>query len=112
MSNIKQIIANNVFTIRTENQLTQKEFANKLGISRSLVSKIEHALHVPSSDILKMISDEFHVSADWLLQTHYFENTPSALSIDAVDIALSFEKLPDESKRILKDLVSVMLRNR
>ena len=55
-------------TIREENNLTQKEFADKLGVTFQAVSKWENGKNVPDISILKQISDEFHVNIDEILE--------------------------------------------
>ena len=68
---IKKIIANNIYILRTTNDLTQKEFADKLEIkfTRGHISKIESGGHVPSAEFIKAVSNAFNVSADWLIDT-------------------------------------------
>ncbi len=53
--------------IREENHLTQKELANRLGVTFQAVSKWENGKNVPDIAILKQISDEFHVNIDEIL---------------------------------------------
>lgn len=54
-------------TLRTGAGLTQKQLAEKLGISKNAVSYYEKSLRCPSSDVLIRIARVFHVSADYLL---------------------------------------------
>lgn len=53
--------------IREENHLTQKELADRLGVTFQAVSKWENGKNVPDIAILKQISDEFHVNIDEIL---------------------------------------------
>ncbi len=53
--------------IRLDNNLTQKEFADLLGVTYQAVSKWENGKNVPDIGILKQISEEFHVNIDELL---------------------------------------------
>ncbi|QHC13915.1 helix-turn-helix domain-containing protein [Bacillus velezensis] len=46
--------------IRKEENLTQKEFSYKLGVSDSYISKIEKNKAYPSLKFLKNISDKFN----------------------------------------------------
>ena len=50
-----------------ENNLTQKEFANKIGAKQSQVSEWLKGKCKPSYDILKSIALAFNISADYLL---------------------------------------------
>ena len=54
--------------IRQENHLTQKEMADKLGVTFQAVSKWENGKNVPDIAILKQISDEFSVDIEELLE--------------------------------------------
>lgn len=60
--------------IREENNLTQKEFADKLGVTFQAVSKWENGKNVPDIGILKQMSEEFHVNIDEILQGERNEN--------------------------------------
>ncbi len=53
--------------IREENNLTQKEFADRLGVTFQAVSKWENGKNIPDIAILKQISEEFHVNVDEIL---------------------------------------------
>ena len=53
--------------IREENNLTQKELADKLGVTFQAVSKWENGKNVPDIGILKHISEEFHINVDDIL---------------------------------------------
>ena len=48
-------------------EVTQDEFAKKLGISQSQLSKYERGIVAPPADVLMRIKEEFRVSIDWLL---------------------------------------------
>ena len=47
--------------------LTQEEFAKKLGISQSQLSKYERGIVAPPADVLVQIKEQLRVSIDWLL---------------------------------------------
>jgi transcriptional regulator with XRE-family HTH domain len=47
--------------------ITQDEFARKLGISQSQLSKYERGIVAPPADVLIRIKEQFRVSVDWLL---------------------------------------------
>lgn len=54
--------------IRQDNQLTQKELADKLGVTYQAVSKWENGKNIPDIATLKLISNEFHVDIDEILE--------------------------------------------
>lgn len=54
--------------IRKQNGLTQKQFAEKLGVTYQAVSKWENGINLPEISILKQISKEFNVSIEDILE--------------------------------------------
>ncbi len=55
--------------IRNDNKLTQEQFAEKMLVSRTAVSKRENETCYPSIDSLKYMSQTFNVSLDKLLSS-------------------------------------------
>ena len=53
--------------IRNDNKLTQEQFAEKMLVSRTAVSKWENGTCYPSIDLLKYMSKTFNISLDKLL---------------------------------------------
>ena len=60
-------IGNFIKKIRLENNLTQKDLADRLGVTFQAVSKWENGKNVPDIAIMKQISEEFHINIDELL---------------------------------------------
>ncbi|MFG6343759.1 MAG: helix-turn-helix domain-containing protein [Lachnospiraceae bacterium] len=54
-------------TLRTENNLTQKQVADRIGLAISAVSSYESGTRYPSYEALIKLSRIFHVSTDYLL---------------------------------------------
>lgn len=52
--------------IRKRSFLTQAQFAERLGISRTHISKIENGLDTPSDKLMDNICKEFWISISWL----------------------------------------------
>ncbi|BDH82204.1 helix-turn-helix transcriptional regulator [Lactococcus lactis] len=55
------MIENNIKKIRTKNNWTQEEFANKVGISRQAVISIEKGKYTPSLELAFKISKVFEM---------------------------------------------------
>ena len=53
--------------LRISNGFTQKQLADQLGLTKSVVSAYETGLRMPSYDILISISKIFRVTTDYLL---------------------------------------------
>ena len=60
-------IGNFIKKIRLEQNLTQKDLADRLGVTYQAVSKWENGKNVPDIAILKKISEEFDVNIDEIL---------------------------------------------
>ena len=54
-------------TLRTQNNYTQVQLAQKLGLTKSVISVYETGLRLPSYDVLINIAKIFGVSTDYLL---------------------------------------------
>ncbi len=52
--------------IRKIKNLTQQEFATKLGIKRSTISNYEMGRNTPVDSVISLICREFHVNEEWL----------------------------------------------
>lgn len=61
------MLAQRIRKLRMINDMTQGEFAEKIGISKSAVGMYEQGRREPTYDILIKISNVFNVKIDWLL---------------------------------------------
>jgi transcriptional regulator with XRE-family HTH domain len=48
-------------------EMTQAEFASRIGVSQSFLSAVEHGRNEASAGVLLAISREFNKSLEWLL---------------------------------------------
>ena len=62
---------NFIKTIRKNNNLTQKEFADKYGVTYQAVSKWERGLNMPDTALIKQMSKDFNISIEELLEGKY-----------------------------------------
>lgn len=58
---------NTLKTLRLRENLTQAKLAQKLGLTKSVISAYETGLRLPSYDVLIHIAKIFNVSTDYLL---------------------------------------------
>lgn len=66
MDNINLVLAENIQKFRKEKNMTQKELAEKLGVTYQAVSKWENASSAPDISLLPMLADVFGCSIDAL----------------------------------------------
>lgn len=71
-------LANNIKILRTKNKMTQQQLADKLDLTKSVISAYETALRQPSYDVLIKLAHHFNVSSDFLLGINV--STPYDLS--------------------------------
>lgn len=60
------LISQRIKELRNTLELTQKNFADKLGITNAHISKIEKGKTSPSDALIKLISKEYDVNENWL----------------------------------------------
>lgn len=79
-------ISNRIRTLRKNEDMTQKEFANRLLISQSYLSGLENGNELPTNKLSKLICLEFGVNEAWLISglgemyDNVYENEKSALT--------------------------------
>lgn len=79
---------NRIKKIRTDANLNQTEFAERIALSRSAICKIESGENNPSEQTLKLICKEFNVRYPWLTNgiepVYEQEDNSSMARIDAI----------------------------
>ena len=73
--------------LRLQAGLTQKQLAEKIGVTKSVVSYYELQERSPSPDVLIKLSSVFHVSTDYLLGIDA-KRSLDISGLDAEDIQL------------------------
>lgn len=70
----------NLKKLRLEKDLTQEELANKIFVSRTLITKYENGIVMPTKDNLEKLALFFNVDTKELLSTH--EETGIVLDLE------------------------------
>lgn len=94
-------LAEKLRDLRLKNNLTQKNVADRLGISASVVSSYENAERSPSLEALLALSSLYRCSTDYLLGK---ENIPPK-------VVLETDGLTDKELHVLRDLIDVMKKS-
>lgn len=77
-------------TQRLKADMTQAQLAQRLGVTKSVISAYETGLRLPSYDILIHIAKLFNVSTDFLLGVENKQNVDfSGLSQEEVDALMN-----------------------
>lgn len=101
MNNYKEGIGNRIKLVRQQLGLTQQQFAEKIGISRSHISNIENGNEMPSNSLVLLITAIFPVNHDWLL----YEDGEILCSSEESENQVNNERLNqaiNETKKICK----------
>ena len=88
--------------LRKERGVSQKEFAERLNVNQATVSCWEKGTRQPTRATLAIISQEFGVNVDWLMNgTGELKATPAPVAEDPLlEKALClFRQLPPEAQR-------------
>lgn len=70
LTDLKKIVAQNIYYLRSVNLMTQMELGEKLSYSDKAISKWERAEGLPDALVLKKMSEIFGVSVDYILSEH------------------------------------------
>lgn len=81
-------------TLRLRKNMTQAQLAQKLGLTKSVISAYETGLRLPSYDILIHIAQIYNVSTDYLLGLNRKQEIDlSGLSQEEIDALLNLIKV-------------------
>ena len=70
----KKVIAERLYNLRKSYGLSQKEFADKVGLSQSAISQFEKAERMPSTTALETIANKFSIPFSMLIEGEKAEN--------------------------------------
>lgn len=61
-----EVFSERLKSLRLELNMTQKEFAERIGVTAAALSAYENNQKNPSIAVAKRISEKFNISLDWL----------------------------------------------
>lgn len=102
-------IGENIRKIRIDKNLTQKELAEKSGISLSALNKYERGDRLPKIDALQKLSEALNIQIDYLLGKTEFKRFDSQIMLD--DIKHLIEQTDDNDKdfsKLVRNIVDTM----
>lgn len=107
------MLGDRIHKLRTDCNISQKDFAKILNISNSTLSQYESNLRIPSDDIKIKIATYFNVSLDYLLGITNIKNTNSE-SIDEEfsellndpELLVAFKDLSSLSESDKKEIIN------
>ena len=89
-----QVFSDRIKKLRLSLDMTQKKFAEEIGITASALSSYEKNLKNPSIAVAKKIAEAFHVSIDWLcgLSDKMKNGNEPETYADIIDLLVKTEK--------------------
>jgi transcriptional regulator with XRE-family HTH domain len=85
-------------------ELNQRDFADRLGVSKGSISQIEQGKAMPSGDFLLKIHSAFEVDITWLLTGMGNQPTTApALRPDEAALLDNYRHSPPDQQRLLKE---------
>ena len=93
-------LPNRIVALREAREISQTDFANRLGINRSVVNRIEKGTRPVRDDELKSIARFFNVSIDYLLGN---DENPKSKSNESAELSKDERQLLSIYREIPKD---------
>ena len=108
MEELNKVFAERLRSLRAEQDITQKELADKIGITAASLSSYETGMKTPSMSVVRNIAAVCGVSTDWLCGLSNRKTTGSA-DITYADIINMLLRI--ESSGVSMTLKSERIRN-
>jgi transcriptional regulator with XRE-family HTH domain len=100
MENEDLEIANRFRSLRLKANLSQKEFAQSIGLSQTVIAEIERGSREPSRKVMIAVAKEYHISLDWLLLGIDSKNNDTTLKSENESLKKENSELADEIRKI------------
>ena len=91
--------------LRNEKGFLQKDIAKYLNISTSAYGYYEQGKRIPDSETIKLLSNFFNVSSDYLLGISDTRNYSDNETTIALHSDYSYEDLPDEARKEIESYI-------
>ena len=116
--------------LRKSLDMTQQEFANRIGVKRNTIGQYEIGRNEPIDTVINLICREFNVNEDWLrnggsdenmfikltedeelaMYTQILLDSTDDIMADMIkDFIVVYEKLDNDSKQVLKNVAKSLL---
>ncbi|MGN0297894.1 MAG: helix-turn-helix domain-containing protein [Lachnospiraceae bacterium] len=96
---------NRIKELRISNNLTQKEIAKYLHITRSAYAQYESGLHQPALDIMLQLSDYYHVNLEYLCGRTEYSNPINQLPAREPTLFETINTLSELDRQTLSYLI-------
>lgn len=115
MVNYLESLGYRIKYLRERNNISQIEFAKKIGVSNTVLSRYESGDRKPDYDTLQLIADFFDVSTDYLLgrtdttalSTHEKDEQEFQAFINDPELGVWYKELPKSDEEELRKLRTI-----
>lgn len=96
--------------VRLDERMTQEEFARRICIGKSALSRLESGVNNPSDQTIKLICSEFGINQSWLetgegpKYPEEVQDGPEALIPDLVGILNSYPAVLNVMQRVVRHM--------
>lgn len=101
-------IGERIKALRKQNNMSQKELGDIVGLHNSNIGRIENGSVYPTTDVLRKISNHFNVSCDWLVNGSLIE-TDICNNADETRLLYYYRLLSNSDKTEVQDLIDFKL---
>ncbi|MCU5390537.1 helix-turn-helix domain-containing protein [Bacillus paranthracis] len=112
---MENVIGKRVKEIRAELKLSQSQFAESIGVSKSLISLIELGRKNPSVETINKIAKKGNVSIDYIIgrtdNRSSSKNETSKVKIELNTAVDRIEKLTEDQQRFIIKMLNGMVDN-
>ncbi|TMO64853.1 transcriptional regulator [Pseudoalteromonas aurantia] len=91
--------------LRKDNNLTQPQMADKIGIHITQVKRYEAGQAQPSIELLKKIATAFNVTTDWMIFEDGERDLPKGLQLKFEAVS----QMSEEDQRTIQSLIDGMI---
>lgn len=105
------MLAKRLKSLRESKNITQKELANKLGISPSAIGMYESGKRNPDTSMLNILSNFFDVSVDYLMGRSDIKSSADEVLKEnheetiALHSDYDYKDLPDEARKEIENYI-------
>lgn len=101
-------IKDNIRFLRIDAGLTQKELAEKLNVGQSTVCQWESGKCYPTAQMIKVMSEYFGISADFILGISENKEGDSGLDEEVEECIVLLDNLTSHQRGLIKEVMKQM----
>lgn len=106
----KMTFGEKIRTLRKKKKISQKQFADLLGMHVNQIGRYENDLSIPASPVIMKMSQIFQVPTDYLLsEESEKEATMQIMDTELLKQFKKIESFSNEDKQVIKTLIDAFI---